>query len=87
MEMDEAWCLFLNTVMDQLRAKMKKSALQIIESNRSIAAAELMKIGPSLIREFAQMMIVEDYRHTIFNDHYVKNYQGLVSSAQQTEAS
>jgi hypothetical protein len=72
MEMDDSWGLFLNTVIEQLRAKMKKNAIQIVEPNRAIAAEELMKIGPDLIREFAQMTIVEDYRQTLFDDHLVR---------------
>jgi len=72
MEMDDSWGLFLNTVMEQLRAKMRKNAIQIVEPNRSIAAEALMSIGPDLIREFARMTIVEDYRYTLFDDELVR---------------
>lgn len=72
MEMDESWGLFLNTAMEQLRAKLRKNAMQIVEQNRALAAEELMKIGPNLIREFAQLTIVEDYRQTLFDDQLVR---------------
>jgi hypothetical protein len=72
MEMDDCWGLFLNTMMELLRARLRKNAMQIIEPNRGVAAEELMKIGPSLIREFAQMTIVEDYRQTLFDDQLAR---------------
>jgi len=31
-----------------------------------------MSIGPDLIREFARMTIVEDYRYTLFDDELVR---------------
>ncbi|HEY9054606.1 MAG TPA: hypothetical protein VIO60_07280, partial [Rectinemataceae bacterium] len=67
-ELDDSWALFLNTVVQQLRAKMKKNALQVVDANRVLAAEALMKVGPDLIREFARMAIIEDYRHTLFDD-------------------
>jgi len=72
MEMDESWGLFLNTAMEQLRAKLRKNAMQIVEQNRALAAEELMRIGPDLIREFAQLTIVEDYRQTLFDDQFAR---------------
>jgi hypothetical protein len=51
---------------------MSKNAMQVVESNRGIAAELLMQVGPALIREFARMAIVEDYRSTLFDDQLIK---------------
>lgn len=70
--LDETQNLFLTMVLEYVQSQMTKNALQIVESNRMIAAEALMKIGPSSIRAFVTDKIIADYRLTLFDNSVAK---------------
>lgn len=67
---DQTRDLFLTMVLEYVQSQITKNALQIVESNRMVAAEALMKIGPESIRAFVTDKIIADYRLTLF-DHSV----------------
>ena len=60
--------LFLTMMLEYVQSQMTKNALQIVESNRMVAAEALMKIGPGSIRAFVTDKIIADYRLTLFDN-------------------
>lgn len=69
---EEVRDLFLDTMIEHVRSKMKKNALQIVEANRTVVAEALMKIGPDSIRAIVADKIVADYRLTLFDQSVAK---------------
>lgn len=69
---EEVRDLFLDTMIEHVRSRMKKNAFQIIASNRAIAAEALMQISPESLREYVTNVIVADYQSTLFDNSLAK---------------
>jgi len=83
---DETRDLFITIMLEYVRSQMTKNALQIVESNRTVAAEALMAIGPGSIREFVTDTIIADYRLTLFDNSVAKQSWKPVSLSAKTLA-
>lgn len=83
---EEVRDIFLKTMMEYVRSRIKKNTLQIIESNRAIAAEALMQISPDSLRDYVTMVIVADYKSTLFDNCLAKQSWRPVSLSATTLA-
>lgn len=78
--------IFLKTMVEYVRSRINKNTLQIIESNRVIAAEALMQISPDSLRDYVTKVIVADYESTLFDNYLVKQSWRPISLAATTLA-
>lgn len=78
--------LFLTMMLEYARFQLTKNALQIVESNRTVAVEALMAIGPGSIRELVTEKTVADYRLTLFDSSVAKESWKPVSLSAKTLA-
>ena len=57
--MDPVWGIFLNSMVEYVRHRMRRGARQECKS-RCAAGEALMKIGPDLVREFTAMIVLSE---------------------------
>jgi hypothetical protein len=67
-ELDTVWGIFLNSMVEYVRSRIRQGAGQESESKK-VASEALMKIGPDLIREFTAMIALSDFNHCSDGDN------------------